>query len=61
MRLIGADPHTPMTGEDRPVTSTNYFIGNDPKRWRANVPTYRRVKAKNVGYYMEREWNFTRG
>jgi Beta-propeller repeat len=48
MQLIGADPHTRMTGEDRPATSTNYFIGNDPKRWRANVPTYRRVKAKNV-------------
>jgi hypothetical protein len=26
----------------------NYFIGNDPKKWRTNVPTYARVKFRNV-------------
>ena len=26
----------------------NYFLGNDPKKWRTNVPTYARVKYKDV-------------
>ena len=26
----------------------NYFIGNDPEKWRRNVPTYRKVYYKDV-------------
>ena len=26
----------------------NYFIGKDPKKWRTDVPTFRRVKVENV-------------
>ena len=27
---------------------SNYFIGNDPAKWRTNVPTYAKVKYQNV-------------
>jgi hypothetical protein len=27
---------------------SNYFIGNDPKKWRTHVPTYGRVRYENV-------------
>jgi len=27
---------------------SNYFIGNDPKKWRTNVPNYAKVKYANV-------------
>ena len=26
----------------------NYFIGNDPKKWRTNIPTYQAVIYKNA-------------
>jgi IPT/TIG domain/Beta-propeller repeat len=48
MQLIGANPRAVMAGEGAPSTPTHYFIGDDPKRWRTNVPGYLRVKAENV-------------
>ncbi len=48
MQIVGANPHARMTGEGMPAAATNYFTGNDPTKWRANVPTYARVRAENV-------------
>ena len=27
---------------------SNYFIGNDPEKWRTNIPSYAKVKHKDV-------------
>ena len=48
MQLIGANPRAEMVGEGALATPTNYFIGDDPKRWRTNVASYLRVKAEQV-------------
>jgi hypothetical protein len=48
MQLIGANPRAEMAGEGALPTPTNYFIGDDPKRWRTNVPGYLRVRVGNV-------------
>jgi hypothetical protein len=48
MRLVGANPRATVTGTDELSGKTNYFIGNDPKKWRTNVPTYSRVKYHEV-------------
>src|SRR6266550_2595424 len=48
MKLVGANPTRQMTGLDELAGHTNYFIGNDPKNWRTNVPTYARVKHEAV-------------
>ena len=37
-----------MTGLDELPGKSNYFIGNDPAKWRTNVPTYAKVRYENV-------------
>ncbi len=48
MRLEGANPEPQMIGTDRLPTKVNYFIGNDPRKWHTNVPSYARVKYAGV-------------
>ena len=48
MRLIGANASAPVIGVDELPGRSNYFIGNDPKKWRRNVPNYSKVKYQNV-------------
>jgi hypothetical protein len=48
MKLQGANGSTNMAGlEDLPGKS-NYLLGNDPTRWHANIPNYRKVSAHDV-------------
>ncbi len=35
-------------GLDRMPGKSNYFIGNDPKKWHADVPNYAKVELKHV-------------
>jgi VCBS repeat-containing protein len=37
-----------VSGQDELPGKVNYFIGNDPKKWRANVPTYAKVAYRDV-------------
>jgi hypothetical protein len=48
MRLVGANPHAVATGAEELPGKVNYFIGNDRKKWRTNVPTYAKVKYQGV-------------
>jgi sugar lactone lactonase YvrE len=48
MKLVGANPKTHVVGLDELPGQSNYFIGNDPKKWRTNVPTYAKVRYKDV-------------
>lgn len=48
MRLVGANPKATVTGLDELPGKSNYFIGNDPKKWRTNVSNYAKVKYENV-------------
>jgi uncharacterized protein (TIGR03437 family) len=48
MKLIGANPTPKVTGADELPGKVNYFIGNDPSKWRTNVPTYAKVRYENV-------------
>src|SRR5262249_32860240 len=48
VRLLGANPDPPLVAEDELAARANYFIGNDPTRWRTNVPTYGRVRYRDV-------------
>jgi hypothetical protein len=48
MGLVGANPNARVNGlEDLPGKS-NYFIGNNPKKWRTNVSNYAQVKYQNI-------------
>jgi hypothetical protein len=46
--LLGAAENPSVVGEDLQPGRANYFFGKDPKRWHTNVPTYGRVRYKNV-------------
>jgi len=45
---VGATPHAEVVGLEELPGKSNCFIGNDPKKWRTNVPTYAKVKYKDV-------------
>ncbi len=48
MRLVGGNAKGHVVGLDELPGHSNYFIGNDPKKWRSNVPSYRQVKFEGV-------------
>src|SRR5213593_2593929 len=48
MKLLGANPTPSVTGVEELPGRSNYFIGNDSKKWRANVPTYAKVEYRDV-------------
>src|SRR5881396_1985062 len=48
MSLVGAAPKPLMSGLDELPGKANYFIGNDPAKWRTNVPTYAKVRYREV-------------
>jgi len=48
LRLVGAKLDAEVTGRDELPGKANYFLGNDPKKWRTNVPTYAKVRYHDV-------------
>ncbi|MBP1777673.1 MAG: hypothetical protein H6Q86_3683, partial [candidate division NC10 bacterium] len=48
VRLSGANPKARLTGLDPLPSRSNYFIGNDPAKWRTEVPHYAKVKLESV-------------
>src|SRR5947207_7339241 len=48
MKLVGANQAAKVTALDELPGKSNYFIGNDPKKWRTDVPTYGKVKYQGV-------------
>jgi hypothetical protein len=48
MRLVGSRRDHPVVGADELPGKSNYFIGNDPAKWRTNVPTYAQVSYESV-------------
>ena len=48
MKLRHADPAAKVTGVDQLSGAINYFIGNDPSKWRTNVPAYAKVKYEGI-------------
>jgi photosystem II stability/assembly factor-like uncharacterized protein len=48
MSLVGAMSSARIVGLDELPGKSNYFIGDDPTRWRVNVPAYSKVKYEQV-------------
>lgn len=46
--LVGAAANPVIVGEDALSTKLNYFIGRDQSKWRRNVPTYGKIRYRNV-------------
>jgi hypothetical protein len=48
LKLVSANAKAKVVGLDELPGKSNYFIGNDPKKWRTNVPNYAKVQCKGI-------------
>jgi hypothetical protein len=48
IELLGANKQAQMSGAGEIAGRANYFIGDDPGKWRTGVPTYDRVRVADV-------------
>lgn len=48
MKLIGANPMPKVIGLEDLPGKVNYFIGNNPAKWRTHIPTYGKVQYASV-------------
>jgi hypothetical protein len=48
MRVVGGDPSAQAQKLNELEGKANYFVGSDPARWRQNIPTYGRVRYREV-------------
>lgn len=48
MTLVGANPAASLAGSEPLPGKTNYFIGNDPKKWRTGVEQFAGVRYRSV-------------
>jgi hypothetical protein len=48
MKFVGANPRASVVGEDELKAKVNYFVGNDPSKWRAGIRTFARVRYKGL-------------
>ncbi|HKV81061.1 MAG TPA: SBBP repeat-containing protein [Candidatus Sulfotelmatobacter sp.] len=48
MKLAGANANASLRAVDQLPGKSNYFIGNEPAKWRTGVPQFARVRYDNV-------------
>ncbi len=48
MQIVGANPDARAAGVNPLDAKVNYFMGNDPSQWHANIPTFGRVEYQDV-------------
>ena len=48
MKLLGANPKLRFEPLDQQPGVSNYFIGNDPSKWRTNIANYGKVALREV-------------
>jgi len=48
MKLLGANPTSQIEGLDELPGRSHYLVGNDPSRWRRDVPHYAKVRYREV-------------
>ncbi len=46
--LVGANPDPGVVGLEPLSGKANYFTGNDPQKWRTGIPTYAKVRYRDV-------------
>ena len=48
LTFLDANKNPVIMAEDIQEGKVNYFIGNDPEKWKANIPTYKIVLYKDI-------------
>jgi hypothetical protein len=47
-KFVGANPNPEVVGENMMEYKCNYFLGNEPSKWRTDVPNYEAITLKNI-------------
>ena len=48
LSFVGAHPTPQLVGVEELPGKSHYLLGNDPSQWRTNIPTYAKVKYREV-------------
>ena len=48
IRLVGANPLASAQAEEQQTATSNYFLGNNPTKWRTGIPNYSRIRVRSV-------------
>lgn len=48
LQLVGGNGNAEMSGEDRLIAKSNYFLGNDAREWHTDINNYGSVRYHNV-------------
>jgi hypothetical protein len=48
VRFVGANAVSKLAAKDELTTTSSYFLGADPKKWRTGIPNYASVTIENV-------------
>ena len=48
IKMIGSNPTPRVEGTRQLAGKSNYFIGNNPKKWRTNIPMFSKVWYRGV-------------
>ena len=48
LRFAQANPNPDLRGETELPGKVNYFIGNDSRQWHVGLPTFEKIRARNV-------------
>ncbi len=48
LKLVNANRNATVVGASELPGKANYFIGNDPQKWRINLPTYAKVEYAGI-------------
>ncbi|MGI8549536.1 MAG: SBBP repeat-containing protein [Dehalococcoidia bacterium] len=48
LQLLGARTNPEVLGEAQLPGRANYFVGSDPEQWHTNIPTYARVRYRDI-------------
>ena len=48
MKLAGANPNATLTATDLLPVKSNYLLGNDPSKWRREIPQFAQVRYEDI-------------
>jgi len=48
LHFLGANPNTQVVGQEQLPGIVNYFLGDDPAKWRTDVPTFGRLTYEGL-------------
>jgi hypothetical protein len=48
MKMLGANATPQVEGQEELPSRVNYFIGNNPEKWRRNIRTYKKAYFKDI-------------